>query len=221
MTSNTGRRGPGRPPISEAGEGVTRASILQQAQRLFQERGYSGVAMGDIAAAVGVTKPTLYYHFPHKETLYTEMVVDILSRIGQGVARAIDTHPTAADRLYALAYQGFVYAPRNGKMDTMMRDMEIHLAPADQERIDAAFNRYLMDPLRRIMREGVTAGELRPEDPELLARVWFLLLDAFVGSKGTTDTPLMADRPTLARHLTQLFLEGAAAHPGSGRPLPE
>jgi hypothetical protein len=31
----------------------------------------------------------------------------------------------------------------------------------------------------------------------------------------------MADRPALARHLTQLFLDGAAAHPGSGRPLPE
>jgi len=221
MSSTPGRRGPGRPPVREAGEGVTQALILQHAQQLFQERGYSGVAMGDIAAAVGVTKPTLYYHFPHKDALYTEMVVDILSRIGQGVARAIDLHATAADRLYALAYQGFVYAPRNGKMDTMMRDMEIHLAPADQERIDAAFNRYLMDPLRRIMREGIAAGELRREDPELLARVWFLLLDAFVGSKGTTDTPLMADRPALARHLTQLFLDGAAAHTGSGRPLPE
>jgi AcrR family transcriptional regulator len=209
MTSYMGRRGPGRPPVSEAGEGATRAAILQHAQRLFQERGYSGVAMGDIAGAVGVTKPTLYYHFPHKEALYTEMVVDILTRIGQGVARAIDTNATAADRLHALAYQGFVYAPRNGKMDTMMRDVEIHLTPADQARIDAAFNRYLMDPVRRIMREGVLAGELRPEDPELLARVWFLLLDAFVGSKGTTDTPLMADRPALARHLTRLFLDGA------------
>src|SRR5690349_6263242 len=166
MSSKTGRRGPGRPPISEAGEGVTRALILQHAQQLFQERGYSGVAMGDIAAAVGVTKPTLYYHFPHKEALYTEMVVDILTRIGQGVVRAIDRYSSAADQLHALAYQGFVYAPRNGKMDTMMRDVEIHLAPADQERIDAAFNRYLMDPVRRVMREGIAAGELRQEDPE-------------------------------------------------------
>ncbi len=209
MSRNTGRRGPGRPRAGEGGERATRAAILDHAQRLFQERGYSGVAMGDIAAAVGVTKPTLYYHFPHKEALYTEMVVDILTRIGQGVTRALDTYTTAADRLYALAYQGFVYAPRNGKMDTMMRDVEIHLAPEDQARVEAAFNRYLMDPVRRLMREGVLAGELRPEEPELLARVWFLLLDAFVGSKGTTDTPLMADRPALARHLTQLFLDGA------------
>jgi AcrR family transcriptional regulator len=221
MSRNTGRRGPGRPPATAGGEGATRAAILDHAQRLFQERGYSGVAMGDIAAAVGVTKPTLYYHFPHKEALYTEMVVDILTRIGQGVARAMTTYTTAADRLYMLAYQGFVYAPRNGKMDTMMRDVELHLVPEDQARVEAAFNRYLMDPVRGIMREGITAGELRPEDPELLARVWFLLLDAFVGSKGTADTPLMADRPVLARHLTQLFLDGAAAHPGPARPLPE
>jgi TetR/AcrR family transcriptional regulator, cholesterol catabolism regulator len=158
---------------------------------------------------VGVTKPTLYYHFPHKEALYTEMVVDILTRIGQGVARTIETHPTAADRLYALAYQGFVYAPRNGEVDTMMRDMEIHLVAADQARIDAAFNRYLMDPLRRIMRDGMAAGELRQEDPELPARVWFVLLDAFIGSKDTTGAPLPADRPTLARRLTRLFLDGA------------
>jgi AcrR family transcriptional regulator len=209
MTSTTGRRGPGRPPAPAGGERATRAAILDQAQRLFQARGYSGVAMGDIAAAVGVTKPTLYYHFPHKEALYAAMVIAILTRIGQGVARAIAAHPAAADRLYALAEQGLVHAPGDGKLDTMLRDVEIHLAADDQTRIAAAFNRHLMDPLRRIMRDGMAAGELRRDDPDLAARAWFVLLDGFAAGHGSPGAPPPADRRALARRLTQLFLDGA------------
>lgn len=203
------RRGPGRPPVSETAEGATRALILHHAQRLFQERGYSSVAMGDIAAAVGVTKPTLYYYFPHKEALYTAMVSGILERIGARFVEVMDLHTTVADRLGTLAQQGLVYASGHGRMNAMMHDVETHLPEAEQARIEEVFQAQLMAPLRRIMRDGIAAGELRPADPAWLAQVWFLLLDAFISSKQTPATPWLADRPALAGHLTHLFLAGA------------
>jgi AcrR family transcriptional regulator len=184
--------------------------ILQHAQRLFQERGYRDVAMADIAAAVGVTSPTLYYHFAHKEALYTELVVDILRRIGQTIAQIMLEVSSAGDRLYRLALRRLAVVPRQGHMDTMMRDVAVHLGAAEQARVDAAFHQHMMEPLRAIMRAGIAAGELRAEEPDLLARVWFSMMDAFVGGTAASD-PTGEDRAVWARQLTRLFLEGAGA----------
>jgi hypothetical protein len=61
-SDDTPRRRPGRPP-ADASEGVveTRDRILGQAKRLFMQRDFAAVSVGDVAAAVGVTKPTIYY----------------------------------------------------------------------------------------------------------------------------------------------------------------
>jgi TetR/AcrR family transcriptional regulator len=46
-----------------------RANILTQALELFAERGYDAVGVQEIAAAAGVTKPTLYHYFGSKAGL--------------------------------------------------------------------------------------------------------------------------------------------------------
>jgi AcrR family transcriptional regulator len=47
-----------------------REIVLDEAGRLFGDRGYDGVSLNEIAAAAGVTKPILYRHFDSKRALY-------------------------------------------------------------------------------------------------------------------------------------------------------
>lgn len=47
----------------------TKQRILDNAYALFRRRGFTRVSMDEIAAAAGVTKRTLYYHFDSKDTL--------------------------------------------------------------------------------------------------------------------------------------------------------
>ena len=47
----------------------TRERILEGAYRQFRQKGYTRVSMDEIAAATGVTKRTLYYHFESKDAL--------------------------------------------------------------------------------------------------------------------------------------------------------
>lgn len=47
----------------------TRQGILQAAYRLFRRRGFFRVGVDEIAAATGITKRTLYYHFKSKDAL--------------------------------------------------------------------------------------------------------------------------------------------------------
>ncbi len=212
MPQSAARRGPGRPLASKAGDDTTRTLILEHAQRLFQDQGYRAVTMSDIAAAVGVTSPTLYYHFARKEALYTEMVLALMQRIGEAVAQIMLSYSALTDRLYMLAYRRLFYAARPGYMDTMMRDVAVHLSAAEQARVDAAFQQHMMQPLQAVMRAGITAGTLRAEDPVLLAQVWFLLLDAFVGR--TEPGNPNGSQDALARQFIRLFLEGAGVpHP--------
>jgi len=55
-----------------------RQMLLDAALALFRIRGYQATSIGDITAAVGVTKAALYYHFPAKadllQTLATPLV---------------------------------------------------------------------------------------------------------------------------------------------------
>ena len=51
-----------------------RNAILETAIRLFAERGFRGVTTRELAAAVGVSEPVLYQHFPSKKELYSAII---------------------------------------------------------------------------------------------------------------------------------------------------
>jgi AcrR family transcriptional regulator len=50
-----------------------REQILAGARKLFMEHGFEGVSIDEIARVSGVSKPTLYRHFPDKRHLYSEI----------------------------------------------------------------------------------------------------------------------------------------------------
>src|SRR5437763_6172340 len=53
-----------------------RSELTRQAARLFAEKGYHGTSIGDLAAALGVHKGSLYSHIESKQDLLYEIVRD-------------------------------------------------------------------------------------------------------------------------------------------------
>ena len=73
--------------------GGRRGQILAVAASLFARHGFHGVSIADPGAAVGVSGPALYRHFPSKEALLAEMLVGISEHLlagGQARAAASD-----------------------------------------------------------------------------------------------------------------------------------
>ena len=68
---------PGSEPYAAAAEPKSdrRDQLLAAAERLIAERGFLGVRLEDIGAAVGISGPAIYRHFPNKEALLVELLV--------------------------------------------------------------------------------------------------------------------------------------------------
>jgi TetR/AcrR family transcriptional regulator of autoinduction and epiphytic fitness len=68
--------------------GTKRASILDAAAAEFTHSGYQATSMDRIAATAGVSKRTVYNHFPSKEELFRAIVEELLEQ-----ARRVTDHP--------------------------------------------------------------------------------------------------------------------------------
>ncbi|MGP4000966.1 SACE_7040 family transcriptional regulator [Streptomyces sp. 8N706] len=66
-----------------------RDQILKEAARLFAERGFHGVGVDEIGAAVGISGPGLYRHFPGKDAMLAELLVGISGRLLAGGKRRV------------------------------------------------------------------------------------------------------------------------------------
>ena len=78
---------------------LRRKEILVAAAGLFARHGFHGVSIDDIGSAVGMSGPGIYRHFPGKEAVLSEMLLDISQRLlDEGSRRAV----AAADAPAAL-----------------------------------------------------------------------------------------------------------------------
>ncbi|MET0844282.1 MAG: TetR/AcrR family transcriptional regulator [Mycetocola sp.] len=78
------------------------AAILHEAARLFAERGFSGVSLEELGAAVGVSGPAVYRHFANTQALLGAILVRVSERLLNGGQQVIAENHSPSDRLEGL-----------------------------------------------------------------------------------------------------------------------
>ena len=91
----------GRPRLNPT-QAPTRARLIEAAAGVFARDGFAGAALAEIAAQVGIRRPSLLYHFATKEELYAAVVRDVFGRLDAALQQAFSLDGEFALRLEAV-----------------------------------------------------------------------------------------------------------------------
>jgi AcrR family transcriptional regulator len=80
-----------------------REEILDEATRLFAERGYEGASMADLAERVGLRKASLFHHFASKDVLYAAVLARLVEDVGAAISQSTRLGGSFAEQLDVLS----------------------------------------------------------------------------------------------------------------------
>lgn len=157
-----------------------REDALRRAMTLFWSHGYEGASLGDLTAAMGINKPSLYAAFGCKEELFREAVAFYDASEGAVLQQALETAPTARAAVEALLrVNADAYAHPKKPRGCMIVLSSLVGAPENEElrRFLAKLRRQGEDDLRRRIERGRAEGDVPPgADPRRLARFYTTVL---------------------------------------------
>jgi len=155
------------PPSSEV---PVRERIVETADRLIARFGYKKMTMDDLARDVGVGKGTLYLHFDSKEAIALATVDRVVGAAFAEMERLAGTPDPAAARIRAMLRARVLVRLEGVRSQTESLDgLLAAIRPRLLERRVVHFRREA-ELLARVVREGITAGELAADDPDRAAR---------------------------------------------------
>ncbi|ULH18060.1 TetR/AcrR family transcriptional regulator (plasmid) [Deinococcus sp. KNUC1210] len=144
------------------GHPTTRDRILDVAQHLVQQRGFSSVAYRDISTALGIRNASIHHHFPSKTDLGVAMVNRYRTQIETLLIQLSSTERSPLQRLhqYLAAYQSVVQADGRICLCTQLMAEDCVLPSPIQQELTAFFT-VLEHWLTHTLDEGQRQGELQ------------------------------------------------------------
>lgn len=153
------RRSKGRPRSDGGISSDPREDILRAASRLFSKQGISGTTIGEIADAVGIKQPSVYYHFKDKQDICRILVEYVVHESVAFAAAVVKEHESPSHALYQLI-RYHVQRLTTGPYDLWFvvfesnRSLDAPSASRESEQWRRA--------VARLVKEGVAKGEFLP-----------------------------------------------------------
>ncbi len=184
----------------------TRDKILSAAEKVFSKNGYYMATMDMIASEAEVAKGTLYYNFPSKVTLFTEVIREGLKYLSRNLTD-IAYNEYSPDMQVLKCIDFFVdYAVENSSfMFILFNELS---GGIDKDALSTA--KELINDLAKIIRdilqEGMNYSIVRYMDPNIAA---YALLGAFQGVMGNyMKNSETVDIKKIKDNLGTLFMKG-------------
>ncbi|HYT09814.1 MAG TPA: TetR/AcrR family transcriptional regulator [Mycobacteriales bacterium] len=151
-------------------------SLLRVAVEVFNERGYDGTSMEDLAARLGITKSSIYHHVAGKSELLRLAVDRALDALFAVLAEPAATAGPAIDRLEHVVRRSVeVLAAELPFVTLLLRVRGNTAVERDALTRRREFDRIVSDLVAR----AEAAGDIRPDvDPALTSRLLFGLVNS-------------------------------------------
>lgn len=168
------RRRAGRPsgPHEPA---ETRERLLDVAADVFADKGYHGTAVDEIVRLSNSSKGAFYFHFPHKQGIFTALLAHLVDRL---IARIETRLASAPDPITRLDMALSIVVDAFGQRRRLARLLLVE-AVGLEERLVGIHSRFIT-VIAHHLDDAVRAGAIPSQDTELAATAWMGALNEVV-----------------------------------------
>lgn len=167
MSGNgTGRR---RGEASTTRRELVENELYEHATRLFAERGFAGTSLQDIADALGITRPALYYYVKSKDELLAKLVTEVTNGPLEELTALVER--PELDAVAALRGVVDVLVRRRTTQPERFR-LLIRSEAELPEGLMSAYDesrRAVLKTIAGVVERGIRAGQFRPVDARVAA----------------------------------------------------
>lgn len=151
----------------EADREAKREAVLRAAVRMFNERGFFSTTFDEVAASLGVSKPTIYHYLGNKEEVLLECVNRGISELKEAAITAAAAPGTGLDRLRAFLVR-YVQVNMDDFGRCVIRTLEEGLSEESAARF-RSLKREVDKSLRQMISEAMDDGSIAKGDVKIVA----------------------------------------------------
>jgi AcrR family transcriptional regulator len=184
----------------------TETKIIDAARKVFQQRGFAGARMQDIADEAGINKALLHYYFRSKDKLFDMVIAEAVARIFPPIVEIWTSQAPLFEKLERFVHHYIKVLIENPFIPSFV----IHEIAQNPERIKAIMQSPTPPPKAIILaqiEEAVAQGLIRPIPPHhLMMNLVSMCIMPFAGQnffKGVMQVSdeqyikLMQERPKI------------------------
>lgn len=192
----------------------SKALILDAAERLITQKGYSGLSMRELAREAGLAKGTIYHHFEDKRDVCLRMIERDMNSTHDTIVSAATEATGCEARLHAVIATYFdLVRDRRHVIQAALR--EIGEKDPGAHNLFKMHKERLIEPIAAIIQAGIDDGTFRPVDVEMTVLSLLGLMNGFVTYRILLDDASLEDN--VVDHTFDLFTRGIRQNYGETR----
>lgn len=146
---------------------LRREEIIDQAAKIFKEKGFKNATLQDVADQLELTAPAVYYHVKNKEEILFEIYKKTMN-LGLETLRSISyDSSTSTIKLKRIIYEYTTLVINNIEMFTVYFQEKHHLAPDNYDFITNQEREFALI-IRKVYQQGIDNGEFISLNPAVV-----------------------------------------------------
>jgi AcrR family transcriptional regulator len=166
--------------------------------------------MRQIAEAVGVTKPALYYYFRDKEDLFLAILEAYLEKVEALIIEIEGINVPCPDKINLLVKR-ILNQPVDQRAVIRLASQDMaHLSLEARQSFGELYHQRFIGRIQALLESGIISGELRTMDSKVATWALLGMMYPYFYPVHSADVSLS---PQSIDQLVNLFLEGIVTHP--------
>ena len=156
---------------------TTKEIILEEAGKLFMEKGFQATSTRDIAEYAGITQPNLYHHFKTKETIYIAVLKKLAKEVKVILDELVEEPSDSLDEIL-IRVLNFLRESHPVNFSIMSHDMTYEISEENHHHLYLNWRDSYVAPLERLFERFVKDNSLFT--PQQLAIYFYSAISPYI-----------------------------------------